>query len=89
MDETHGTHCAEGIAFSPSTCYTCWCDAVERNLDLWIPACGGTETPFLMRGYRLLYCFNPATKEHNYINLDTDCVLSTDDALSIFRILSD
>lgn len=47
----------------------------------WVPACGGTETPFTTRtGYRLLYCWQPSTGRHAYIDLGTDMVLSTDEA---------
>lgn len=47
----------------------------------WYPACGGTETEFRSRGgHRLLYCWQPATGRHAYINLDTDIVLTDDEA---------
>jgi len=50
-------------------------------IDDWIPACGGTEEPFLSRsGKRLLYCFNPVTKKHAYLNLETDMILSDEEA---------
>jgi hypothetical protein len=39
----------------------------------WYPASGGTETPFVTRsGYRLLYMFQPSTRTHAHLNLDTD-----------------
>lgn len=39
----------------------------------WVPACGGTETPFETRtGYRLLYCHQPRTGKHAYLDLGTD-----------------
>ena len=51
--------------------------ACIRMLDLWIPACGGTETPFRARsGAILLYCFNPATGQHAYVDQGTDYVLT-------------
>lgn len=49
--------------------------------DNWEPACGGTETEFRTRtGYRLLYCWQPSTGRHAYINLDTDIALSDEEA---------
>lgn len=48
----------------------------------WYPACGGTEVPFRTRGgHTLLYVWQPATGRHAYLNLDTDIVLSDDEAL--------
>ncbi len=47
----------------------------------WFPACGGTETPFTTRnGFRLLYCWQPTTGKHAYINCDTDMLLSDEEA---------
>lgn len=47
----------------------------------WIPACGGTETPFLSRsGKRLLYCWQPRSGRHAYIDLGTDMVLTDEEA---------
>jgi len=47
----------------------------------WIPACGGTETPFLSRsGRRLLYCWQPSTGSHAYIDCGTDMVLTDEEA---------
>jgi hypothetical protein len=55
--------------------------ACERKLDAWVPACGGTETPFKARsGAILLYCFNPATGQHAYIDQGTDWVLTYEEA---------
>lgn len=49
--------------------------------DIWLPACGGTETPFKSRsGLRLLYCWNPATGQHAYLNCDTDIILTDEEA---------
>jgi hypothetical protein len=46
----------------------------------WVPACGGTEIPFTSRsGVRLLYCWQPSTGKHAYINCDTDIVMSDDE----------
>lgn len=47
----------------------------------WFPACGGTEIPFTSRsGKRLLYVWQPSTGNHAYLDLDSDIVLSDEDA---------
>jgi hypothetical protein len=47
----------------------------------WMPASGGTETPFHTRGGRLLqYLYQPATGEHAYIDCETDIFLTDDEA---------
>jgi hypothetical protein len=47
----------------------------------WYPACNGTEKPFTSRGgHRLLYCWQPSSGRHAYINLDTDIALTDDEA---------
>jgi len=47
----------------------------------WYPACGGTEVPFYTRGgRRLLYCYQPTTGNHAYLDLDTDLILSNEEA---------
>lgn len=47
----------------------------------WIPACGGTEVPFETRGgFRLLYCYQPSTGRHAYLNCQTDMILSDEEA---------
>lgn len=47
----------------------------------WFPACGGTEVPFMTRnGYRLLYCWQPSTGRHAYLNLGTDIILTDEEA---------
>ena len=53
----------------------------QREQGNWYPACGGTEKEFTSRGgHRLLYCWQPATGRHAYLNLDTDIVLSDEEA---------
>lgn len=48
----------------------------------WYPACGGTEEPFTTRlGFRLLYVYQPSTGDHAYLNLDTDMILTADEAM--------
>jgi hypothetical protein len=47
----------------------------------WVPASGGTETPFTTRtGRRLLYCYQATTGRHAYLDLGTDMILSDEDA---------
>lgn len=47
----------------------------------WYPACGGTETPFVTRaGIRVLYCYQPSTGKHAYLNCETDIFLSNEEA---------
>ena len=47
----------------------------------WVPACGGTETPFTTRtGRRLLYMWNSSTGEHAYYDVASDIFLSNDEA---------
>jgi hypothetical protein len=49
--------------------------------DNWIPACGGTEEPFVSRsGKRLQYVWQPSTGQHAYLDLDSDTVLSDEAA---------
>jgi hypothetical protein len=47
----------------------------------WVPACGGTETPFTARnGRRLLYCWQPSTGRHAYLDVTTDLMLTQEEA---------
>lgn len=47
----------------------------------WVPACGGTETPFLTRsGRRLLYCWQQSTGKHAYLDCATDLILTDEEA---------
>lgn len=45
------------------------------SLSQLVPACGGTEQPFTVRGVQWLYCWNQETKVHCYLNLDTEEVV--------------
>lgn len=54
--------------------------AVAENADRWVPANGGTETPFTSRsGIRMLYCYNPRLGRHEYLNVDTDTIMSNEE----------
>lgn len=47
----------------------------------WFPACDGTETPFVTRtGKRLLYCYQPSTGNHAYLDLGSDIILTDAEA---------
>ena len=51
--------------------------AVALHVDNWLPACNGTETPYYTRsGRRVLYCWNPATGEHGYIDMNSDILMT-------------
>jgi hypothetical protein len=53
----------------------------RRENGPWFPACQGTEVPFTSRsGLRLLYCWQPSTGRHAYINLATDILLTDEEA---------
>jgi hypothetical protein len=47
----------------------------------WIPACGKTEVPFRTRsGKTLLYCWQPSTGRHAYLDCGIDLILSDEEA---------
>jgi hypothetical protein len=47
----------------------------------WVPASGGTEEPFTARsGARLLYCWQPRTGRHAYLDVGTDLILTDAEA---------
>lgn len=55
-------------------------DAIAAN-GPWLPACGGTEAPFTSRsGKRLLYCWQPSTGKHAYLDCGTDIILTQEEA---------
>ena len=62
-------------------------DARQRRDEqgTWVPACGGTETPFRMRGYKLLYVWQRATGRHAYLNVETDMILSDAEVDALFN----
>lgn len=58
-------------------------DALDhaRSQGNWEPANGGHETPFLTRsGRRLLYCWQPSTGKHAYLDCSTDLILDDEEA---------
>jgi hypothetical protein len=47
----------------------------------WFPANGGTETQFTSRsGKVLLYCWQPSTGNHAYLDVRSDRILTTEEA---------
>lgn len=53
----------------------------EKENGNWIPANGGTEVPFLTRNRRrLLYCWQPSTGKHAYLDCDQDIFLTDEEA---------
>jgi len=45
------------------------------NADRWVPACGGSEVPYLDRnGRKVVYVYNFATKQHGYLDCQNDIV---------------
>jgi hypothetical protein len=53
----------------------------KRQQGDWFPGSGGTEKPFKTRtGRRLLYVYQPSTGNHAYLDLDTDLILSHEEA---------
>jgi hypothetical protein len=55
--------------------------AIERQQQgNWYPACGGTEVPFISRsGVKMLYCWQPSTGKHGYIDCGRDMLMTDDD----------
>lgn len=47
----------------------------------WYPANGGAEEPFWTRNRRrLLYCWQPSTGRHAYLDVQTDLILTDEEA---------
>lgn len=51
----------------------------------WVPACGGTEKPFIVNGRRLQYLWQPSTGKHAYIDLDVDIFLTEMEVSYLFN----
>lgn len=53
----------------------------KREQGNWFPANNGSEQVFYTRsGRRLLYCWQPSTGNHAYLDCDTDLILSDEEA---------
>lgn len=56
----------------------------KKSQGNWIPACGGTEVPFVTRsGVILQYLYQPSTGNHAYINTQTDLFLTDEEAWNL------
>ena len=64
----------------PNESTAAWVARVYRSG--WVPAAGGTEVPFEYCGRRVLYVTDLARGEHAYVDLSTDIVWPTLDALA-------
>lgn len=54
---------------------------VKKAQGPWVPANGGTEQPFWTRsGRHLLYCWQPSTGQHAYCDVQTDLILTDEEA---------
>lgn len=54
---------------------------MQSEQGVWLPANAGTESPFLTRsGRTLLYCWQPTTGKHAYLDCGTDLILSDKEA---------
>lgn len=61
-------------------------DNRKRNGN-WIAACGESEVPFWTRtGRRLLYCYQPSTGRHAYLDCGTDIILSDTEATEALAV---
>lgn len=49
----------------------------------WVTACGGKEVPMTVQGRRVLYVWHTGTREHAYLDLDTDLILSNEDRAAL------
>jgi hypothetical protein len=58
-----------------------------REQGNWYPANGGTEEEFVTRtGRRLLYCWQPSTGRHAYLDCSTDLILSEEEASQVLNL---
>ena len=51
-----------------------YAEALEHLSDRWVPGANGNEVPCLRGGRWMLYVFNPATRQHGWLDLATDVV---------------
>lgn len=49
--------------------------ATDPMLGKLVPACGGAEQPFTVKGRRWLYCWHPSSGRHAYLDVDNDRVV--------------
>jgi hypothetical protein len=54
----------------------------------WVIANGGTETPFFTANRRrLLYVYQPRSGRHAYLDVQTDLILSDNDAMMALGVM--
>lgn len=50
-------------------------------IDAWVPACGGTEVPYITRsGRKVLYVWQESTGKHGWLDCDSDTIMTDADA---------
>lgn len=50
-------------------------DRIKRGR--WVPACGGSEKPFLTRsGIKVLYVWHTGTGAHAYLDVGSDMIMT-------------
>ena len=59
-------------------------EQARRERGAWFPACGGSEVPCKVGHYTYLYMFQPSTRKHAYLCIETDLFLDADEADRIF-----
>ena len=71
-----------------TTTYTLQSFIDERKpLSNWYPASGGAEPVFVTRtGRRLLYVWQPSTGDHAYLDVDTDIILTNEEASAALAV---
>ncbi len=57
--------------------------ATTTKRENWVPANGGTEEPFAVRGFRIQYLWETRSGRHAYIDLSRDVILSDEEALGV------
>jgi len=58
-------------------------EQIKEMRGYWVPACNRNEVPFTKNGIHYLYCWNPVTRKHAYIDLDRDIALTDEEAAQI------
>lgn len=52
---------------------------IQSKIDAaWVPACSGTETPFMFRGKKYLYMWNPFEGNHAHYCMTDDVFFDKD-----------
>lgn len=75
MTNTNDTNVLIPGSILPGESPAAWVARVYRSG--WVPACCGTEVPFLYHGRRVLYCVDLLRGAHGYCDLDSDVIYDT------------